>query len=183
MMKPMLFSPLVFEGMKLPLRRGFRDGHDQSGDARAHHGKGDLGVSQDPEGDAGQLAERLRSEGQSRREEPSPAKRPRPPEGRADPRGDAERDQTEDHDRGRHQVSDGSAEASIGARARTELDRLPRYDAAPDDLVAVVEDGSLTRRHERGGFEVERRVVTVHVDVSGKWDAAVPQNDVRREVR
>jgi len=65
--------------------------------------------------------------------------------------------------------------------ARTGLDRLPCYDAAPDDLVPVIEDGGLTRRHEGRGIEVERRVVSVHVDVCGECDAAVTQDCVRRE--
>src|SRR2546428_13365944 len=66
-------------------------------------------------------------------------------------------------------------------RARTALERVPCYDAAPDDLVPVIEDGGLTRRHEGRGIEVERRVVSVHVDVSGKCDAPVTQDHVRRE--
>lgn len=62
------------------------------------------------------------------------------------------------------------------------LDRLPSYDAAADDLVAVVEDSGLTRRHEGRRLEVERRMGLIHVDVSGKWDAAIPQDHVRRKM-
>src|SRR5712691_7121878 len=67
--------------------------------------------------------------------------------------------------------------------ARMALERLPCYDAAPDDLVAVVEDGSLARRHKRRESKVKRRVVLIHVDGRGKWDAAVPQDHVRFETR
>src|SRR2546423_1217458 len=66
-------------------------------------------------------------------------------------------------------------------RARTALGRLPCYDAAPEDLVAVIEHGGLTRRHEGRRFKVERRVGSVHLDRCGKRDAAIPQDDTRGE--
>src|SRR5688572_21658145 len=74
-----------------------------------------------------------------------------------------------------------TATAAMRKRARTGLERLPCYDAAPDDLIAVVEDGGLTRSHQGRGSEVERRVASIHVDVCGKWDAAVPQDHIRGE--
>ena len=81
----------------------------------------------------------------------------------------------------KYSAAPATATAAMRERARIGLDRLPSYDAAPDDLVAVVEDGSLTRRHEGRHLEVERRVALIHVDVSGKWDAAVTKDHLRRE--
>ena len=137
-----------------------------------------------------------------RAEGPDPAGRrrrvatTRPAEGEGehdDRRGDGE------HDGGRatspgmleDDAVDDSREVERGAsdRDRRETDERPHalaerglYHAAADHLVAVVEDGRLARRHERGRGELERGVVAAHAHRRGKRGAAVTEDRRRREL-
>src|SRR5437867_2561812 len=113
MMNPIWFLSPVFRAKKLPLRGALRDGDDCSRDARRGRGECQLGVSQHPEREAGQLTDRLGRKRQSGREEPGPAERARPAEQGADAGRDSDRDETKHHDRRRHLTYERDRAAKI----------------------------------------------------------------------
>ena len=83
----------------------------------------------------------------------------------------------------------GEIERCAGHRDRGEaperahlLAGRPSDDPATDDFVAGIEHRGLTWRDKRRRTQVEPCLVASHGHRRGKWDAAVAQDDVRREL-